>query len=130
MLLSVLEILLSWDELTAPDPSEPEMTTTISIAIIMLVVAAMLFLMIFLRYGIVGRRWGWSKWTYCLLILVSTSLYIGVDFAEEMDAALLASIGGTMLLLIAACFRSEEHTSELQSLMRISYAVFCLNKKK
>src|SRR3546814_10455870 len=27
------------------------------------------------------------------------------------------------------CGRSEEHTSELQSLMRISYAVFCLNKK-
>src|SRR3546814_8856757 len=27
-------------------------------------------------------------------------------------------------------FRSEEHTSELQSLMRTSYAVFCLNKKK
>src|SRR3546814_7251441 len=30
---------------------------------------------------------------------------------------------------VAAC-RSEEHTSELQSLMRISYAVFCLKKKK
>src|SRR3546814_1724917 len=30
----------------------------------------------------------------------------------------------------AARFRSEEHTSELQSLMRISYAVFCLKKKK
>src|SRR3546814_3985978 len=28
-----------------------------------------------------------------------------------------------------ARFRSEEHTSELQSLMRISYAVFCLKKK-
>src|SRR3546814_2811420 len=28
-----------------------------------------------------------------------------------------------------AAVRSEEHTSELQSLMRISYAVFCLNKK-
>src|SRR3546814_10255597 len=28
-----------------------------------------------------------------------------------------------------ACGRSEEHTSELQSLMRISYAVLCLNKK-
>src|SRR3546814_3237563 len=27
------------------------------------------------------------------------------------------------------CIRSEEHTSELQSLMRISYAVFCLKKK-
>src|SRR3546814_1057456 len=33
-------------------------------------------------------------------------------------------IGGTVTL------RSEEHTSELQSLMRISYAVFCLKKKK
>src|SRR3546814_10676568 len=34
---------------------------------------------------------------------------------------------------LARCFpsaRSEEHTSELQSLMRISYAVFCLKKKK
>src|SRR3546814_5499760 len=30
----------------------------------------------------------------------------------------------------AASVRSEEHTSELQSLMRISYAVFCLKKKK
>src|SRR3546814_2702138 len=30
----------------------------------------------------------------------------------------------------SADFRSEEHTSELQSLMRISYAVFCLKKKK
>src|SRR3546814_8664775 len=31
---------------------------------------------------------------------------------------------------LLAVFRSEEHTSELQSLMRISYAVFCLKKKK
>src|SRR3546814_1309895 len=31
---------------------------------------------------------------------------------------------------VAAWDRSEEHTSELQSLMRISYAVFCLKKKK
>src|SRR3546814_6356779 len=30
---------------------------------------------------------------------------------------------------VAIGFRSEEHTSELQSLMRISYAVFCLKKK-
>src|SRR3546814_6163231 len=32
--------------------------------------------------------------------------------------------------LFAAALRSEEHTSELQSLMRNSYAVFCLKKKK
>src|SRR3546814_5848528 len=33
------------------------------------------------------------------------------------------------ILLLEASGRSEEHTSELQSLMRISYAVFCLKKK-
>src|SRR3546814_1400650 len=32
--------------------------------------------------------------------------------------------------IIATVARSEEHTSELQSLMRISYAVFCLKKKR
>src|SRR3546814_5904716 len=32
--------------------------------------------------------------------------------------------------IMAVCVRSEEHTSELQSLMRISYAAFCLQKKK
>src|SRR3546814_2547627 len=36
---------------------------------------------------------------------------------------------GVMRQLLAAA-RSEEHTSELQSLMRISYAVFCLKKQK
>src|SRR3546814_1400279 len=39
----------------------------------------------------------------------------------------VTAIGG--LLPLALQNRSEEHTSELQSLMRISYAVFCLNKK-
>src|SRR3546814_6335269 len=34
------------------------------------------------------------------------------------------------LMKIRLSIRSEEHTSELQSLMRISYAVFCLKKKK
>src|SRR3546814_7668367 len=40
--------------------------------------------------------------------------------------------GAQCLAFIAArdAERSEEHTSELQSLMRISYAVFCLKKKK
>src|SRR3546814_7777352 len=36
----------------------------------------------------------------------------------------------TAILLAGTMLRSEEHTSELQSLMRISYAVFCLKKKK
>src|SRR3546814_7802284 len=38
--------------------------------------------------------------------------------------------GKNLALQCAHFGRSEEHTSELQSLMRISYAVFCLKKKK
>src|SRR3546814_10617313 len=38
--------------------------------------------------------------------------------------------GAALQLGVQAAPRSEEHTSELQSLMRISYAVFCLQKKK
>src|SRR3546814_6798918 len=41
-----------------------------------------------------------------------------------------ARFTGMLLDALAAMARSEEHTSELQSLMRISYAVFCLKKKK
>src|SRR3546814_6329018 len=37
---------------------------------------------------------------------------------------------GVFAVLLSPVARSEEHTSELQSLMRISYAVFCLKKKK
>src|SRR3546814_2181494 len=49
-------------------------------------------------------------------------------FPGRVDAPVFA-IGGTAIDR-AAPGRSEEHTSELQSLMRISYAVFCLKKKK
>src|SRR3546814_3385096 len=44
-------------------------------------------------------------------------------FPIEREAVAVAHLAG-------ADPRSEEHTSELQSLMRISYAVFCLKKKK
>src|SRR3546814_3103312 len=40
-----------------------------------------------------------------------------------------AWIATCLLSLVPSAPRSEEHTSELQSLMRISYAVFCLKKK-
>src|SRR3546814_3381289 len=53
--------------------------------------------------------------------------------AEEQTefTVVLAEIGANKVSVIKAVReRSEEHTSELQSLMRISYAVFCLKKKK
>src|SRR3546814_1225557 len=40
-----------------------------------------------------------------------------------------AAMGDSITISAAGAGRSEEHTSELQSLMRISYAVFCLKKK-
>src|SRR3546814_5679198 len=54
----------------------------------------------------------------------------GPSGAELFDLSFV--LVETMLLLISSFtfgMRSEEHTSELQSLMRISYAVFCLHKK-
>src|SRR3546814_1721904 len=42
----------------------------------------------------------------------------------------LGPLPGAALRFPVPDLRSEEHTSELQSLMRISYAVFCLKKKK
>src|SRR3546814_9826275 len=48
----------------------------------------------------------------------------------EMQAKLAESDLARLSVGVPATVRSEEHTSELQSLMRISYAVFCLKKKK
>src|SRR3546814_9102891 len=50
------------------------------------------------------------------------------NLAISGEHAVLHMIGGDVYL--EDLNRSEEHTSELQSLMRISYAVFCLKKKK
>src|SRR3546814_3014681 len=51
----------------------------------------------------------------------------------EMDTAIqkltLDGADDNAVLQLTCVYRSEEHTSELQSLMRISYAVFCLKKK-
>src|SRR3546814_4090956 len=58
-----------------------------------------------------------------------------VERAEGVDGPAFETDAGIVLLQalvgaeIGAARRSEEHTSELQSLMRISYAVFCLQKK-
>src|SRR3546814_8585491 len=62
---------------------------------------------------------------------------VGEDALRNLDEAGMVYIGaevnpGDILVgkVTPKGERSEEHTSELQSLMRISYAVFCLKKKK
>src|SRR3546814_5544079 len=56
----------------------------------------------------------------------------GREVAEEFRRQVLCFVDDPQrrqLLAVDQLVRSEEHTSELQSLMRISYAVFCLKKK-
>src|SRR3546814_6757107 len=54
--------------------------------------------------------------------------FVFVAFQMTFSAITVALVLGGLVERMK--FRSEEHTSELQSLMRISYAVFCLKKKK
>src|SRR3546814_2861551 len=49
---------------------------------------------------------------------------------EDRTGVVILQRGDLKVTASFALGRSEEHTSELQSLMRISYAVFCLKKKK
>src|SRR3546814_9518777 len=58
-----------------------------------------------------------------LALGIEPAVLVGLGAGEGGDALheVVDALGRT---------RSEEHTSELQSLMRISYAVFCLKKKK
>src|SRR3546814_4022477 len=73
---------------------------------------------------------------------ICRKMFVGTDRTEERghiavaDALSIAPAprnpptdSGPFRSIIWRNFRSEEHTSELQSLMRISYAVFCLKKK-
>src|SRR3546814_3473385 len=70
-----------------------------------------------------------------LQALVRSVADIRFDFAKtHLDSSAIAILSGLAEAQDFAgrrktLFRSEEHTSELQSLMRISYAVFCLKKK-
>src|SRR3546814_2186460 len=61
-------------------------------------------------------------------VFVAAGLAAGLAAAAFVAAGLAAAVLAAGLATLLA--RSEEHTSELQSLMRISYAVFCLKKKK
>src|SRR3546814_2589993 len=95
-----------------------------------------------LEYADTGGRWSG------LLEEVSDSVRheaLTIAYRDRQDQAIAADarargcatlfdwmevgLGGGGSTLFLEQWRSEEHTSELQSLMRISYAVFCLKKK-
>src|SRR3546814_3203413 len=60
---------------------------------------------------------------------VAGAVQVGLGHEGGLEAVLLRHALHDALEQDAVVGRSEEHTSELQSLMRISYAVFCLKKK-
>src|SRR3546814_4742289 len=62
-------------------------------------------------------------------LTVGIFLYREINYANFMKALQRSVVSTSIIMFIIACARSEEHTSELQSLMRISYAVCCLKKK-
>src|SRR3546814_9052521 len=65
------------------------------------------------------------------LALSARAAASGVRSAVQAASASASSaIAGVIGFMHSAPCRSEEHTSELQSLMRISYAVYCLKKKQ
>src|SRR3546814_5742450 len=101
------------------------------------------------RLGLTGQSYGGLETAF---IITQTDIFkaaVAVDLDSDLLAAALQTYGhydgppASMSSALAQTNqfymtrapwddpeRSEEHTSELQSLMRISYAVFCLKKKK
>src|SRR3546814_10025244 len=103
---------------------------------------------------VTGQRWTGDPWTvrqadnrlygrgtcdmkgFCGVALSLLPEFVAARLARPLILAFsydeeIGCVGApAMIAAIGASLRSEEHTSELQSLMRISYAVFCLKKKK
>src|SRR3546814_4420432 len=99
--------------------------------------------------NLLGEGFGWLVATVILILLIVLPLLLGVAFSVYADRKIWAAMqmrrgpnvvgpwgilqsfadGLKLFLKETIIPRSEEHTSELQSLMRISYAVFCLKKK-
>src|SRR3546814_9773314 len=82
--------------------------------------------------GGIERRSGWNR-----IIAGSVgraTVEAGAEIRLNPESRLLLASGNLFvdgsIEVRSGSIRSEEHTSELQSLMRISYAVFCLKKKK
>src|SRR3546814_10842457 len=78
-----------------------------------------------------SRRWigvyaGRLLWQFCDSVQTHGHRFNGTAGIPASSTSMTAPLILPKTLVLV---RSEEHTSELQSLMRTSYAVFCLNKK-
>src|SRR3546814_2899017 len=80
------------------------------------------------HYSFTGTfRFGWTI-TYAAILCVCAYGFGLPEVPRTKRAMLGSAVGAAFAGAATISLRSEEHTSELQSLMRISYAVFCLKK--
>src|SRR3546814_937310 len=89
-----------------------------------------------LPYTTLFRSLAYRDWraTICCCAPLILATFVGYWFMSWQGIGLKVSTLPVLVLAVGIgvdyAFRSEEHTSELQSLMRMSSAVFCLKKKK
>src|SRR3546814_8864612 len=78
------------------------------------------------------RIYGWVQllWLGIAAVVGTAIIWSSLRMLPDRTEGLLAWAAFVLLSMVRLRMRSEVHTSELQSLMRISYAVFCLKKKK
>src|SRR3546814_10110098 len=76
-----------------------------------------------------GRNFSANEINYANSVAIIGSDISQRVFGDKDPIDKVIAIGANRFKVIGVFSRSEEHTSELQSLMRISYAVFCLKKK-
>src|SRR3546814_6096996 len=76
-------------------------------------------------------NWNGGTYGHGVFLYLPVENFARIDIDEQADIArgICADLNKLATSTQNEHFRSEEHTSELQSLMRISYAVFCLKKK-
>src|SRR3546814_10227023 len=95
------------------------------------------------RAGFVVPRMGIQFGRGASVAMATLCFYVGVQLMPLADVTAVQFVSPVFVALLSPLMlsertpvvawvstRSEEHTSELQSLMRTSYAVFCLKKKK
>src|SRR3546814_2073924 len=121
------------------DPAGPFAGSITTLAWVLLAMAAAVFAVVMaaLWIALLGKdrlkaRLGgdWVIWAGGIafpVVVLSLLLFYGLSLTRNLSVAPGAD---EMRVRVTGEMRSEEHTSELQSLMRISYAVFCLKKKK
>src|SRR3546814_3705648 len=98
----------------------------LNLCITLLLIAAVLFMLRWRKtaFFIAASGLGWALfWS-----LPASSLWAGGRLEQLYPHRPVMALPTAQAIVVLG--RSEEHTSELQSLMRISYAVFCLNKQK